>query len=257
MQGAAQSLVRRARAGDQNAIGMLICVRKAARKSKRAALACQMAKDYAKKTKPVIDTEGFEIGIDKPNYSRELVKYANSNVYSGLITVLPKAASNIDESIKAAFLIADGKDVTDELISKIVQYCKGDIAFTESGKPIIGGVAAAEKAKREIAKEFTFTREGRKLKVKPSGSNVYVTGFTLTYKDKPTAVPCHDILAAGYNAALYTDKVIDWANGMPGNAKRILQLGYTLGLANKIQGITRRNAKIGSLSSMVAWELGE
>lgn len=262
MQAAAQSLVRRGRAGDQNAIGLIVSIRESAKKSKRAALAYNMLMECAKKTKPIIDTDGFEIGVEKPNHIKKLVKYtgkkASDKIYSTcVVTQLPKVGSDVNSSLKAALLIADGREITDDLMGQIAKYCKGDIFFNEKGKAIVGGMNTIKKLGKTPVTEYDVSRDGSQIKINPSGENVYSTGFMVIYNGKPTPIACTYILAAGYNAAVYTDKVLGWAKGMPVAAKRVLQLGYTLGLANKVQGITRHSAKISTLSSMVAWELGE
>lgn len=258
---AAQSLVRRARAGDQNAIATIIMVRKARKRSPRAAMAFDILRVYINDHPSIIDTEGFDIGSENVSATKTLVKCAESeNVdkYSNcMINTLVKMSKSVEASLEAASLISSGKDIDDRILATIASRLPGEVTFAENGKVIIGGVEAAEKAGRKPTANFSVKWADGKVKVKPISEKSFTRGYIVTEKGKPRAVPSHDIFTAAFNSAVYSDKVVGWSAGMSGRAREILQLGYTLGLAKRIQDITRYNAKISTLSEMVAWELGE
>ena len=71
------------------------------------------------------------------------------------------------------------------------------------------------------------------------------------------AVPVADVFRRAFSSATRTPEVVAMAESIPRDQRAAVRAGYVMGLARAIQGVTRRESPLWSLSDEVEMELGE
>lgn len=250
MRAAAESLVVRARAGDQNAIAMIMRIRESVPRSRRAAAAYEMVREYVSKH-PVVEA-GFGAVlsvIETPSAMREIASYSTkTDGFGKLVRAVERLPTKTVAYARAACLVADGIDVDEDSVRAVLPFLRGDVAISDGKGATLGGL---HRAGKKIAESWDVSLEGGDLKIRPSD------GFELAFEVAGKPVSSIWLFRTAFNRALWTDAVLEFAAPLSNAARQPVRIGYVLGLARSIQGVTRRGEKIGSLSDVAGWELGE
>lgn len=247
---AAESLVVRARAGDQNAIAMITRVRESVPRSRRAALAYEALRDYVAKH-PIVKS-GFGAvldAIETPSAMRALVESSNrQDGYGSLVRAVERLPTKTVAYTRAACIVADGRDVDQSALCVVIPQLRGDVALLNGKGATLG---AAHRTGNKIAEEWSVTLENGNLRIRP------LSGFELAFEVKGKPVSTAWLFQTAFNRALWTEDILRFAEPLSDAARQPVRIGYVMGLAHSIQGVTRRNQKIGDLSEVAGWELGE
>jgi hypothetical protein len=250
MRAAAESLVVRARAGDQNAIAMISRIRESVPRSRRAAAAYEHLREYVAKH-PVAEAGFGSVlsRLDTPSAMRSVATAANrGDGYGGLVRAVERLPTKTVSYTRAACLVADGRNVDEAAVRAVLPMLRGD-AVIQDGKGV--SLGAAHRAGHKVAQEWDVTLEGGNLRIKP------VDGFELAFEVKGKPVSSAWLFRTAFNRALWTEDVLLIAEPLSDAARQPVRVGYVLGLAYSIQGVTRRGRRIGDLSEVAGWELGE
>jgi hypothetical protein len=252
MKSAAESLVIRARAGDQNAIAMIMRVRDGVRHSRRAALAYDLLRNFVKKN-PVgkaVSPFGFA-GSGRSSYAAiaSSAKKQEPKGYSSIVRWIEKLPTDLDRYAEASFLVADGRPVDAAAVKWIIPALRGSV-IVAGELPVSFGEARAKGFR--IAEDWEVQSDARgNLRITPAGG--HPIGFPLPGK----AVSSVALFAAAFNRATRADAVQKMAGPLPTEHRQPLRVGYVMGLAHAIQSVVRRGVPIKTLSENAAWELGE
>ncbi len=250
MRAAAESLVVRARAGDQNAIAMIMRIRESVPRSRRAAAAYEMVREYVSKH-PVTEA-GFGAvlsAIETPSAMREIASYsAKTDGFGKLVKAVERLPTKTVAYARAACLVADGVDVDEKSVHAVLPFLRGDVAISDGKAATLGGL---HRAGEKIAESWEVSLEDGNLRIKPTD------GFELAFEVAGKPVSSIWLFRTAFNRALWTEEVLRFAEPLTNAARQPVRIGYVLGLARSIQGVTRRGEKIGSLSEIAGWELGE
>lgn len=250
MREAAESLVVRARAGDQNAIAMIMRIRESVPRSRRASAAYEMIREYVSKH-PVVDA-GFGAVlsvIETPSAMRSIVGcVGKTDGYGRIVKAVERLPTKTVAFARAACLVADGRDVDEEAVKAVLPFLRGDIAISDGKGASLGGL---HRAGKKIAESWDVALENGNLRIRPTD------GFELAFEVAGKPVSSIWLFRTAFNRALWTEDVLRIAEPLTNAARQPVRIGYVLGLARSIQGVTRRGEKIGSLSEVAGWELGE
>ena len=123
---AAENLVERARQGDQNAIAMIVMVRKCAQKGrKRAASAFVAIKQYID-THPVGPLRLVEIGAEpKTSLVSKAANAGNASYAAKVAAFVPTGGSTIEASKLASTVLANGKAITKADVASVASTFSG------------------------------------------------------------------------------------------------------------------------------------
>lgn len=228
MRAAAESLVIRARAGDQNAIAMISRIRVQVPGSRRAALAYDLLLKYIK-SHPVTALFGGIRLTSKAAALRGVAaasRAAGATEYVRVVRWIERLPTSLDYYAEAACLVADGRNVDQSAVRAVLPALRGNVG-------IVGGEAVSLS--------------------KISGEDHAELGFQVGGK----LIPSSRMFEAAFVRAVRADLVQQLAGPLPGFARQPIRVGYVLGLAKVIQDVTRRGRPIGQLSELAGWELGE
>lgn len=250
MRQAAESLVIRARAGDQNAIAMISEVRKNVPRSRRAALAYDLLCDYVKKNPVGKVAFGFAsrvAGKADPLLYRAIHDVVGGPKYAQVVQLIEKLPTSVDRYAEAACLVADGKNVDELTIRAVLPNLRGEVMVVD-GKPMTFDQLRA--SGKKFATDWTV-RVDRKLTIATRD------GCGVGFSRGGRAVLSTELFRWAFDNAGYTDRVLEFAEPWPKVARQPIRVGYVMGLARNIQMVTRRRGPIAELSETAGWELGE
>lgn len=250
MRAATESLVVRARAGDQNAIAMIVRVRESTPRSRRAAAAYEMLREYVSRN-PVAEA-GFGAvlsRIETPSAMRAISEASNrGDGYGQLVRAVERLPTKTVAYTRAACLVADGRDVDENAIRAVLPTLRGDVAILDGKGASLGSM---HRAGKRIVEDWKVQLDGGVLRIRPAD------GFELAFEVKGKPVSSAWLFKTAFNRALWTDDVLSFAEPLSNAARQPVRVGYVLGLARSIQGVTRKGGRICDLSDMAGWELGE
>ncbi len=249
---AAESLVVRSRAGDQNAIAMIMRIRESVPRSRRAAFAYEALREYVRRN-PVSDTRFGAVlaAIETPSAMKSIASSAASGddgEYAQIARAVERLPTKTVAYARAACLVADGRDVDADALRCVVPMLRGDVAIVDGKSASLG---SAHRAGNKIAEDWEVELADGNLRISP------VNGFELAFEVKGKPVSSVWLFKTTFNRALLTDDVLEFAAPLSSAARQPVRLGYVMGLAHSIQGVTRREKKVGDLSEIAGWELGE
>lgn len=252
MRSAAESLVIRARAGDQNAIAMIMRIRDGVRHSRRAALAYDLLRSFVKKNPigKVVSPFGFA-GGSRLSYTAlaAACRTQTPDKYVGVVRCIEKLPTDLDRYAEAACLVADGRPVDAAAVKWVIPALRGSVVVAGDA-PVSFGEAQSRGFR--IAENWEVHSDPRgNLRITPAGG--HPIGFPLPGK----AVSSVALFAAAFNRATRADAVQKMAGPLPSEHRQPLRVGYVMGLAHAIQSVVRRGVPIKTLSENAAWELGE
>lgn len=250
---AAESLVVRSRAGDQNAIAMIMRIRESVPRSRRAALAYEALREYVRRN-PVSETRFGAVlaSIETPSAMKSIATSSASKEdgeYAQIVRAVERLPTKTVSYARAACLVADGRDIDASALRCVIPMLRGDIAIVD-GKG--SALASAHRDGNKIAEEWEVELdEGGNLRIKP------IDGFELAFEVNGKPVSSAWLFKTAFNRALLTEDVLSFAQPLSSAARQPVRVGYVMGLAHSIQGVTRRGKKVGDLSEIAGWELGE
>jgi hypothetical protein len=256
MRRAAESLVIRARAGDQNAIAMIMKIRENVPRSRRAALAYDLIDKYIKKN-PVSKAVRFGADRIQAEVTKEttlhgvkqaVAKGRSSKDYSKVVRCIERLPRRTDWLSYAAFVVADGRTVDERVICCILPQLRGQLVL-KGTEPI--SIQRAQKAGHQICGEWDAEFAGEELSLARDN------GYPLAVDAGSEVVPVDELFCRAFGDATDVDRVVEHASAIEAPARQPLRVGYVFGLARAIQGVTRRKRPISSYSKIVADELGD
>ena len=249
----AQSLVVRARAGDQCALAMIARVRESVPTSRRAAAAYELLREYVLRNpvgRGLSDFAGALRGSRSPMAT--LGAAATRRGVDGrgeLVRCIERLPTDLDSYARAACMVADGKMVSREVVCRsILPHLRGD-AVAIDGVPFTLG--AAHRAGKRIASEW-IAEWGKEGDLRATSN-----GMDVGFRHEGVVLPSLSQFVRAFNAATYADDVREMATPLPSAARQPIRVGYVFGLARAIQRVTRNEEPISQLSDLVSWELGE
>lgn len=247
---AAESLVVRSRAGDQNAIAMIMRIRASVPRSRRAAVAYEALRDYVSKH-PVAEA-GFGAvlsAMGTPSAMRGIADASSrADGYGRVVREIEKLPTKTVSYARAACVLADGLDVDEDAVRAVLPFLRGELAISDGSGATIGAV---HRDGKKIAESWDVSLEGGNLRIRPTD------GFELAFEVRGKPVSSIWLLRTAFDRATSTEDVLKFAEPLSVAARQPVRVGYVLGLARAIQGVTRRGGKIGDLSEVAGWELGE
>lgn len=151
---AAESLVVRSRAGDQNAIAMIMRIRESVPRSRRAALAYEALREYVRRN-PVSETRFGAVlaSIETPSAMKSIATSSASKEdgeYAQIVRAVERLPTKTVSYARAACLVADGRDIDASALRCVIPMLRGDIAIVD-GKGL--ALASAHRDGNKIAEE--------------------------------------------------------------------------------------------------------
>jgi len=248
--------VVRARAGDQNAIAMIVRIREEVPQSRRAALAYDMLRKYVKEH-PVV--ESVRLGVEAVSaranqkstirVARDVTRVGSTKKeYVRVVECIERSPRSVDCYTLMACVVADGRDVDEDVVCAILPTLRGTLVVCGS-RPV--SLEQAHRRGVKVAGEWAaeFGHDGLTI--------VRGDGAPLAVDAGSEIVPSDELFVRAFEEAGDTDRVIQMASSVDPNARQPVRVGYVMGLARRIQGVTRRGEPIGTLSIAAAEELGE
>ncbi len=228
----AEEVVDRARAGDQNAMAVIVCARESAKAgSQRAKLALDAMIEYAKGTLP--NTGGADFGLSAKPKARvsdgyrsvasavaqaaRTAKDGDGALHYGatISGLVPGVGNSTAALLGAASAIASGVPVTPEVVKGAVAALPGGESAAAMKEAIPGIIPATATA-----------------------------GQLLCYAMKNAGTSAPGDMGVIAKAATPEGRIA-------------LRIGYALGMARRLQYATSPEGKISAISASAAWELGE
>lgn len=255
MEQGAESLVVRARSGDQNAIAMIARIREEVPRSRRAALSFDLIARYVREH-PIV--EGVRLGAERASAAvtkerslraaRDATRRGvSAEHYTKVVRCIERFPQRIDWLAVMAHVVADGRDVDEEVVCAVLPLLRGSVVLHKR-RPV--SLQRARRANVSIAGDWAaeFGDDGLTI-VRGDGSPLAVDVGS-------EVVPADELFCRAFGEVSRPDRVVEMAAPIERNARQPIRVGYVLGLARAIQGVARHGRPISSLSETIAEELG-
>lgn len=251
MRSAAESLVIRARAGDQNAIAMIMRIRDGVAHSRRAAVAYDLLCAFVKRNPIGMSRIGIDAPFSRAAYRSiaRAAKEQEAEKYARLVRGIERLPNNLDRYAEVAFLVADGRPVDAAAIKWVIPALRGSVIVAGEEAVSFG---EAQSRGLSVAQEWEVRADTRgNLRITPAD------GHPVGVPHPKGPASSAALFANAFNRATRADLVQKLAAPLPSSHRQPLRIGYVMGLAHAIQSVVRRGVPIKTLSENAAWELGE